>query len=240
MRSAGRAVAVDRKPVTLSTAPCRPARSRAGGGRGRCRSAGRRCARAARIGAKPAKGRAPRRVTKPRRRRAVVGRVRLHRASKPAGTPMIRSHRPAPMVLRTKPRRSAAARRIPAAHAQVVCARRAMRFSKPASSRCEYGRLSGSAHTRSAALAPRRPPAARRRPAPARQQRTSSAAFRAARRHTASLPSRVLRQVLHRVGEAVGGGAVARVEVAGHDGAGPAADARQDGDVLLAVRAAVG
>ena len=49
-----------------------------------------------------------------------------------------------------------------------------------------------------------------------------------------------LGQVRHRVDEAERGGAVARVEIARDDRARPAADAGEHGDVLLAVRAAVG
>src|SRR5215218_7810403 len=47
-------------------------------------------------------------------------------------------------------------------------------------------------------------------------------------------------QVLHRVDEAKRGGAVTRVEIAGHDCARPATDTREDGDVLTSVRPAVG
>src|ERR671912_1859387 len=47
-------------------------------------------------------------------------------------------------------------------------------------------------------------------------------------------------QVAHDVDEAEGRGPVAHVEVAGDDGARPAADAGEDGHVLLSIRAAVG
>src|SRR3954447_12925567 len=51
---------------------------------------------------------------------------------------------------------------------------------------------------------------------------------------------RRLRQVRHRVDESEGGGAVVRVELAGDDGARPAADAGENRDVLLPVRALIG
>src|SRR5215212_831674 len=50
----------------------------------------------------------------------------------------------------------------------------------------------------------------------------------------------MLRQIAHRVHESEGAVAVAWIEIARDDGAGPAADAAHDGDVLLAVGAAVG
>src|SRR4051812_48383969 len=50
---------------------------------------------------------------------------------------------------------------------------------------------------------------------------------------------RAVLQVLHGVDHALGGGLVARVELADHHRAGPAADAGQDRDVLVAVRTAI-
>jgi hypothetical protein len=109
---------------------------------------------------------------------------------------------------------------------------RAIRFSKPASRAFEYGRLSGR----------RRRAAALRARAAAREQRCErdrndgdGATLKAARRHTACRPCVSLRQVLHRVDEAAAAVRVARVESPSDDRAGPAADAGQDRDVLLAV-----
>ena len=49
----------------------------------------------------------------------------------------------------------------------------------------------------------------------------------------------MLREVLHRIDEAQRGGAVAGIEPTRDDGARPAADPGKDGDVLLAVGAAI-
>jgi hypothetical protein len=48
-----------------------------------------------------------------------------------------------------------------------------------------------------------------------------------------------LRQIGHRANESKRRGAVARVEVARNDGAGPAAYARENCDILMAIRPAV-
>jgi YVTN family beta-propeller protein len=115
--------------------------------------------------------------------------------------------------------------------------RRAIRFSNPDSSRCEYGRLSGSAQTRSsdrASLARATPVAA--------SARAATATRHSGKGEDIQRPSlaRIVGQVLHGVDEALGRSAVAPVELAGDNRTGPAADSRQDRDVLLAVRAAVG
>src|SRR5215211_7673665 len=107
----------------------------------------------------------------------------------------------------------------------------AILFSNPSRRSFENGRLLGSAQTRSSR-------------APAEQETSTAAAKVATLRETehiqrASLGGRLL-EVAHGVDEAERGGAVARIEVAGHDRAGPAADARQDRHVLAAVGAAVG
>src|SRR3954470_17961764 len=99
---------------------------------------------------------------------------------------------------------------------------RAMRFSKPDSSACENGRVSGSAHTRSS-------------PASAELQARSRLRQRKNMQHAAL--DGVFGQVAHRVGEAEAHGAVARVDFLRDGDAGPAADARENRDVLLAVRA---
>src|SRR5205085_11498213 len=76
-----------------------------------------------------------------------------------------------------------------------------------------------------------------------------AAAIRAARPPTLSWQpedperaalGRVRGQIAHRIHEAERGAGVPRIEIARDDGAGPAADAVQDRDVLLTVRTAVG
>src|SRR3954454_11622034 len=60
------------------------------------------------------------------------------------------------------------------------------------------------------------------------------------REHIERAPlGRALRQIAHRVDEALRPGAVARIEIVRDDRAGPPADAREDRDVFLAVRAAI-
>src|SRR5437868_14580531 len=105
-----------------------------------------------------------------------------------------------------------------------------MRFSNPLPSRRENGRLSGSAHTRIS-----RAPAA-----PANATRKQASALWKAEdiEHPALLGD--VRKVAHRVHEPERRAAIALVEVARHDGARPAADARQDRDALVAVRRAIG
>jgi hypothetical protein len=61
----------------------------------------------------------------------------------------------------------------------------------------------------------------------------------AARTRKACRPWWCLREITHRVDEAERGGGVARVELAGDNGAGPSADARENRDVLLAIRSQV-
>src|SRR5215204_1755385 len=50
---------------------------------------------------------------------------------------------------------------------------------------------------------------------------------------------RVLREIFHRVHEAKRCGGISRIEIGRDDSAGPSTDARNDCDVLLAVRAAI-
>src|SRR5215212_11540805 len=122
----------------------------------------------------------------------------------------------------------------------------AIRFSKPSWRSFEKGRLLGSEQTRNgwrlavggwrfwaggwAATANRQPPTA------------NTASTTSLKREDIQHPSsrRCFLEVRHRVHESEGGGRVARVEIARDDRAGPAADPRHVGDVLLAVRAAVG
>src|SRR5437868_4100355 len=136
----------------------------------------------------------------------------------------------------------------------------AILFSNPCISRLENGRLSGSAQTRRAArgfalsdadsLSPRcavaSAAAAQGQPcspgatvAPTSIATSAAPAAQMTLRKTEHIqrPSLggVLRQVLHRVDEAEGGGAVALVQVTGDDRAGPAADPGQDRHVLLTV-----
>src|SRR5205085_11878855 len=100
-------------------------------------------------------------------------------------------------------------------------------FSKPERLSCENGRLSGSAQTRNSVLSTESAAASSR--ATLRQRKyMQHAAFHG-----------VFRQVLHRVDEAERRRAVARVDLAGDHDARPAADAGENGDVLLSVRSAV-
>src|SRR3954463_16308563 len=103
-----------------------------------------------------------------------------------------------------------------------------MRFSKPDWSACENGKLSGSAHTRNCVLSAKlgaRPSAS----ATLRQRKDMQhAGFHG-----------VLRQVVYRVYEPERGRSVAGNELRGDDRAGPAANAGEHRDVLLAIRAAV-
>src|SRR3982750_3007641 len=100
-----------------------------------------------------------------------------------------------------------------------------MRFSNPVSFWCENGKLSGSAQTRSSAPS-------------AQLQKKNRLRQRENMEHAAF--DGVLRQVAHGVGEAQADGAVPRVHFLGDRDAGPAADAGENGDVLLAVGAAEG
>src|SRR5438874_3857417 len=102
-----------------------------------------------------------------------------------------------------------------------------MRFSKPERLSCENGRLSGSAQTRNSVLSTESAAASSR--ATLRQRKyMQHAAFHG-----------VLRQVLHRVDEAEGRRAVPGVDLAGDHDPRPAANAGENGDVLLSVRSAV-
>src|SRR6187551_1777377 len=115
---------------------------------------------------------------------------------------------------------------------------RAMRFSKPVSSACESGRLSGSAQTRSLRSAAKAGSAEAAAIAIASATRTSRGSGQRENIQGAAL-LRVQRQVAHRVDEAERRRPVAWVDRPADDGAGPAADSGEDGDVLLAVGAAV-
>src|SRR4051812_31208256 len=96
----------------------------------------------------------------------------------------------------------------------------------PLPSCAENGRLFGSAQTRSS------------RAFAALPQASSAIARSLGKAENIKLASRRrrIRQILHGVDEAEGGRAVALVELARHDRAGPAADAGEHGYILLAVR----
>src|SRR3954449_4279018 len=103
-----------------------------------------------------------------------------------------------------------------------------MRFSKPDWSACENGKLSGSAHTLNCVLSTK---------LGARPSESATLRQRKDMQHAAF--HGVLRQVAHRVDEAERGRSVARIDLSGDDRAGPAANAGEHRDVLLAIRAAV-
>src|SRR5689334_14736987 len=144
--------------------------------------------------------------------------------AKPAGTPIHASHTPAPKVLRTKARRWGAHTYVSFAPSSRATSR-AIRFSKPLSSLRENGRLSGSAHTRNS---------------PAWASVAKKNRLRKRKDMQLSAFNAVPRQVLHRVAEAERRRFVARVDVLRYDCAGPAADALQHCDVLLAAVAGEG
>src|SRR5689334_12770646 len=111
-----------------------------------------------------------------------------------------------------------------------------MRFSNPRSAESEYGRLSGSAHTRSSrALAFAARSSASAAPATARMRPSRQ---REDIQHAALLG--LLLQIGHHVGPARRCRLVARIDVVCDDRAGPSADAGKNRNVLLAVGAAIG
>src|SRR4051812_14652432 len=128
----------------------------------------------------------------------------------------MRSHSPAASVLRTKPRLCAAhAYRRSAPRSRAT--REAILFSNPSCRSFENGRLFGSAQTRSTrrgaagggvAVQAGRPQTAAIRPSAAALEREDI-------EHASR--GRALGQVGHGVDETEGPGAVARVELAGHD-----------------------
>src|SRR4051812_44215201 len=97
-----------------------------------------------------------------------------------------------------------------------------MRFSKPSSAALEKGRLFGSAQMRSSRAA-----------AGVTTSNAASNTLRQAEDIERPPLRRDVRQVVHHAAPAIRGGGIARVEVVGDDGAGPAADAGQDGDILM-------
>src|SRR3954470_22538985 len=106
-------------------------------------------------------------------------------------------------------------------------------FSKPSCFSFEYGRLLGSAQTRSLFASV----------ASAAKADTPRAMIRALRKrehiqHASFIG--VLRQVFGGVHESKCGRRIASIESATDDRARPAADAREDGDVLLAIRTFIG
>src|SRR5689334_23868290 len=106
----------------------------------------------------------------------------------------------------------------------------AMRFSKPERFWCENGTLSGSAQTRNYIL---------RTKFGASASDSASATLRQRKDMQHAAFHRVLGKVLHGVDEAERRRAVARIDFAGDDGAGPAADAGEHRDVLPAIGAAI-
>src|SRR5688500_9997408 len=166
-------------------------------------------------------------------------------SSKLDGTPSTTSQMPARIVLRKKPRRCAHQVYSTVAPSSRAT-RSARRFSNPSSRWLEKGRLFGSAQTRSVRTAARcSPPPARGIDAAAIPTSSGSASSAAAPRlwkgedmERPSLGRRLL-QVAHRVHESERGGGVAGIEVAGDDRSRPAANAGEDGHVLLAVRSAI-
>ena len=207
-----------------------PAHAPAAGWRRRRRPAARRCCSVVQRGSSSESQPQPRDRRARRRRRRTGNRARgAQHVHAGRGTPRTMSQSPAFSVSRTKPRRCATrcsdGRRPAPAPASARCGSRTLR-------RARWRRAGCSGRRRRAARAPRR--AAPR----AQQAATSSGTVGQARRHRASRPwwcaSGRSRIALH---QAERGGGVARVEVGGDDGARPAADAGQDGDILLAVRA---
>src|SRR3569623_157444 len=122
-------------------------------------------------------------------------------------------------------------------------------FSKPASALLENGRLFGSAQTRNSSFGaaaagitcPIRQPSATAAQLLRRRMAAVLTVGAAELEHQQLAPAGgVERQVLSSTGEAKRGVAYARIDLGvGHD-SGPAADARENGDILLSVRAAVG
>src|SRR5512132_2537617 len=112
--------------------------------------------------------------------------------------------------------------------------RRTMRFSKPRPAASEYGRLSGSAQTRSSRASTRVHASVTSAHASTRQ------GSRSWQRENIPSPTllRLLLQIRHDVRKPCRGCLIARVDVVRDDGARPSADAGQHGDVLLAVGAA--
>src|SRR3954447_3551662 len=105
-------------------------------------------------------------------------------------------------------------------------------FSKPSSRSFENGRLLRSAHTRSSHADAGAPTA--------HSHKKSSAALRQLEDIERSSLRRGLLEICHGIDEAERRGAVAWIEIARDNGAGPAADAGQHGHVLMAVGPAIG
>src|SRR4051812_18377307 len=104
-----------------------------------------------------------------------------------------------------------------------------MRFSNPSPAALEKGRLFGSAQMRSSCAA-----------AGADSSSKAISALRQAEDIERPPLGGPPRQLPHQLAPAIGGAGVARVEVVGDDAAGPAADAGEDGDVLVPIRPAIG
>src|SRR5690349_21386175 len=104
-----------------------------------------------------------------------------------------------------------------------------MRFSNPSPASLVKGRLFGSAQTRSSRAA-------------AGAASSSSAASSLGQAEDIERPALGggIRQVAHHLAPAERGTGIARVEIGGDDRAGPSADAREDGDILVPVRATIG
>src|SRR3954451_8148 len=103
-----------------------------------------------------------------------------------------------------------------------------MRFSNPSPAWLVKGRLFGSAQTRSSRAA-------------AGAAKSSSAVSSLGQAEDIERPALGggIRQVVHHAAPAIRGGGVAYVQIGRDHRARPAADAREDGDILVPVRAAI-